>query len=145
MIPQKQAFLHRPDEDTYGDCDRTCYAMILNWKRDDVPNWNHGNPNTETFYARRERWLDSIGLCSIRVPYSKNNTLEQVLGAQKIVNPNIYYILGGLSKNNTNHSVVCYNDQIVGDPAIDNSGIIGPMDNGYWEVEYIAHRIIKGL
>jgi hypothetical protein len=42
-----------------------------------------------------------------------------------------------MSKNGCSHVVIAKGDQIVHDPAIDNSGIIGPNDDGFYHVGFL--------
>lgn len=55
-------------------------------------------------------------------------------------NTGAYYMLSGLSANGANHIVICRNDEIMHDPAIDDSGIVGPMDNGYYYVSFLSYE-----
>lgn len=63
----------------------------------------------------------------------------------------IIYLLGGESRNDCGHTVVCQDDRIVWDPSIDKSGIVGPSPikfkdgsgmTGY-HVTFIGHAVCR--
>jgi hypothetical protein len=132
MKPLKQRNRHKPKEGIYGDCHRAAIASILELPLDGVPNFGEGLPDNKEFQRREREWLLSRGLVPISVPYRAD--LEYVLKATKVQNPGVYYLLGGQSRTGVGHTVVCFEDEIVFDPSIDDSGIIGPFeDDGlYW-------------
>lgn len=145
MIPRKQLFRHKPDKGIYGDCHRACVASILNLPCEAVPNFCAPLPGEEWVSGRwreREReWLLAHGYCPITMTYSPDATLEQVLEGSTYYNQDIYWILGGTSRNGTGHSVVAYNGEIVHDPSLDDSGIIGPMEDGHYWATFIGSAI----
>lgn len=136
---QKQAYLHRPDEGTFGDCHRTCIASLLGVDRDSVPNWGVHYDNHDAFQAACDSYLADHGLRRIIFPvHTENGYPDEILAWMKAANPGVYYLLTGTSKNGTNHVVIAKDDVIVWDPAIDDAGIVaGCNDNGtptnwYW-------------
>lgn len=137
MLKNKQLLKHNPESGEFGDCYRTCIACLLNLQPQKVPHFaemfeHHG---LETLFDRM--WLrETMKMDMINVPY--NCSLEQLYGMQKHLNNGVYYILGGTSKNNTGHSVICVDDRIEWDPAQDDSGIIGPMSDGMYWVTYLV-------
>lgn len=133
MIKQKQANLHKPEEGIYGDCYRTAIACLLDLDRDDVPNWaEESKMDKDIFWALQNKWLAEQRLAMFSVGFN----FESLKAFQEYMQeyyPTLYYILDGTSKNGTNHSVIGLGGSIHWDPAIDNSGIIGPMDDGnFW-------------
>ena len=48
-----------------------------------------------------------------------------------------------LQPDRRNHTVICQGDRIVWDPSLTDAGIVGPMDNNYWFVEWLA-RVVSG-
>ena len=64
--------------------------------------------------------------------------LAGVLQHMAVLNPGIHYLLSGSRRNGTNHVVVACGGEIVHDPALDDSGIVGPMDNGFFYVEILV-------
>lgn len=138
MIQQKQKFKHEPEIGHYGDCDRTSLACILEIPRDNVPNWAEKYwGDCSTWAAERKAWLKSIGY-ALASMYYKDCSLDELLNYVGHFNSDVYWLLTGCSKNGTNHVVICLGDKIVWDPAIDNSGIVGPTDEGFFYVEFIV-------
>ena len=68
-------------------------------------------------------------------------TAENIFDYMNDFNGGIYYILTGKSKNGTNHCVICKNGGIVWDPAIDDSGIVGPTTDGHYSIEFLVDDI----
>lgn len=140
--PQKQAFRHDPDAGVFGDCDRTAWAALLGIERDQLANWATVDPRTETnndFSRRRLAVLASIGVVPINVAFAGETPLADVLATMAASNAGVPFILGGTSRNGTGHSVVALDGDIVCDPALDESGIVGPMDDGMWWVTFAGH------
>lgn len=140
MTPQKQKNRHKPEEGLIGDCHRTCYACLLDMDRDSVPNFGEvgfdiskeGGGNRREFSAACKAWLTSQGYAEFMVGFGA--TLQEVQDFMRECNPGQYYILGGLSSTGVNHSVIGCDDQIVWDPSLNDSGIVGPCepDGLYW-------------
>lgn len=139
MRIQKQAFRHRPEEGLIGDCHRTCLAMMLDLDRDEVPNFaamgfdiSDPDGNSKIFKDEVKGWLADRGLAQVDFVFQCE--LPDLLNYMAQINPGVYYILGGESKTGVNHSVVCLDDQILADPSLDDSGIVGPCqpDGFYW-------------
>lgn len=131
MIYQKQKFLHDPDNGVYGDCHRTAIACILDLPRDDVPHFAEMSwDDADEFHRLVNEWLLNRGLRAVRIPYDCE--LKDVLNMMEIVNPNIHYLLGGMSRNKVPHSVVCQGGGIIWDPSLDASGIVGSIQDCYW-------------
>lgn len=142
MKPQKQAFLHKPEIQQYGDCMRTCMAVMFDLDRDDVPHFLSEGLESDRFKQRIDEWLEMMGYHEVNLVFTQ--TLESVLDWMKNLNPNVYYLLAGQSKNKVNHVVVACNDKIVCDTSIDNSGIVGPTTEGYyWLTFFVEKRFIK--
>lgn len=129
---QKQQFLHKPDEGQYGDCHRTAIAMVLGLNRDEVPHFLHDGQDCE-FRSREDAFFRSKNLATIHVPIGGTDvTPEFVLECLSVWAHSAPCILAGMSRTGTNHSVVVYRGQMF-DPSINDSGIIGPCDDGfYW-------------
>lgn len=138
MKPQKQLNRHRPAEGVYGDCHRTALAIVLNMDAKDVPHFMDGTPgtgNAEDAHDRIEAWLNARGICTINVLFPGEVPRDEVLQTVSLTNHRSVpvFILGGMSKNGVNHSVVCCDGKIACDPSQDDSGIVGPCDDGfYW-------------
>jgi hypothetical protein len=136
MKPIKQRYRHQPGKGIYGDCHRAAIASILELPLDDVPHFGDGGPDADEFERRTQAWLRTRGIVGIQVPYSGD--LGHMFRCIKALNPGVYYLLGGESRTGVNHTVVCLNDEIVHDPSLNESGIIGPCDDGYYWVTYFG-------
>jgi hypothetical protein len=142
MTPHKQLNQHKPDEGIIGDCWRTSIACLLNLHPSEVPhfcdknNWNNFNSSLDV----AKEWLKSKGYGYWEFAFK--STLENILNSVQANAPDTYYILAGNSSNNIGHSVICLNDKIIHDPSIDNSGIIGPMDDGYYWIAVLIPGIL---
>lgn len=142
MIFNKQLNRHDPDNKISGDCYRTAIACVLNKKPEEVPHVfdfdeDGGWPSGADGNKAMDEYLKTLGLCLIRVPYT-GGELEVILDSQSTLNPSSEFVLSGESKNGVNHCVVAARGKIIWDPSIDNSGIVGPCDDGYWWLEFIG-------
>lgn len=139
MIKQKQLFRHNPDAGTFGDCHRTVLACLLDLPHDQVPHFAERHfLDIEAWNAAEKAFLASHGLASITAWYQGDTPLQQVLDGVGLYNQEIYYILGGTSRGGTNHSVIGLGNKIEWDPSLDDTGIIGPMDNGCYGITYLV-------
>lgn len=132
MIYRKQLFRHRPNIGEVGDCHRTAIACMLDLEPSLVPHFGLAFwEQPEKFHAAFEEWLSGRGYRTVTVAYSC--TLEEVLQAQGHFQADVRYLLGGRSRNGTNHTVVGRGGRVEWDPSIDDSGIVGPcLDGHYW-------------
>jgi len=62
---------------------------------------------------------------TVFIPYDNSWTPEEIIRNFGEQNPDLYYILMGLSKNDNSHVVVCRNTGIIHDPSHDEMGIAG--------------------
>jgi len=139
MTPHKQLFRHDPDNNIYGDCWRTCIACLLNVEPDTIPHfYNKDCQDPQQAQHEMNRFLEaSYGVKEISIPFD-GASLDAVQSNFKERNDNLYYMLTGTSANGTNHCVICYNGEIIHDPALDNSGIVGPCDDGFYWISFLA-------
>lgn len=139
MTPHKQRYLHKPEENIYGDCCRTSVACLLDIHPEEVPHWGHPDVcDSKKWNEFREEWL-RLNYCTsmVAIPLLLE-TKEEALHFMKQLNPDIYYLLSGKSKTGVNHVVICLNDKIVHDPSINESGIIGPCNDGFFWVSLLV-------
>jgi hypothetical protein len=136
MIFQKQAFRHRPDEGVFGDCHRTAIACMLNLPRDKVPNFGEHWGDPEGFEEAVRAFLRERELAAVNVVFAA--PLADVLQTMGAVNPAAYYLLGGTSTTGVGHTVVGHGGRIVLDPSLDDAGIVGPMDDGYFWITFLV-------
>ena len=126
----KQLFRHDPANGVWGDCHRTAIACLLDLEPSDVPHFMEGDPTAEEFDRRVAIFLLDRGY--VQANFWFEGSLESVIDVMTKNGGGVYYLLGGTSRNGTAHTVVCGPGGIAHDPAQDNSGIVGPLDNGYY-------------
>lgn len=142
MIKNKQLFKHDPDNNIFGDCHRTAIACLLNKQPEEVPHITAKEwADSYLFNKHFDEYLETQGLFRIDSVY--DCSLEDVLDHMEILNPSAYFLLGGSSANRVNHTVICRGGEIVWDPSIDNSGIVGPCDDGYFWITHLAPLMMK--
>lgn len=142
MRIQKQRYRHKPADGIYGDCHRTCIAMLMNLDRDEVPHFAHGD--LPDWRDREREFLAEHGFATFVVGFGC--TLLEVQEYMLKVNPGIFYILSGNSRTGVGHSVVAINDTIIADPSLDDAGIVGPMeDNLYWIQTLVPGIVVNRL
>jgi len=138
----KQRFLHNPPL-TYGDCQRTCFACLLDMEPEDIPNFGENYYNVEAWEKQISEWLKTMNLTKIRIFF--HGPLQNVLTSMKSCNPGHYYLLGGVSARGTNHVVIGLDDAIIHDTAIFgddlSQSIVGPYpDTDLYDIEFLVHR-----
>jgi hypothetical protein len=142
MTPQLQRYRFGNEEGVFGDCHRTCIAMILDMDRDDVPHFMDGvHPHDQEAQFEAEqaekRWLAERGLAPVYIPFDGKLPLQQLLDQFSGAAHNVAVILGCTSGNGVSHSVVVYAGQVFNP----NEGVItGPMKDGFWWITIYAHR-----
>lgn len=137
MIPQKQLNRHCPENGVFGDCHRTAIACLLDMRPEEVPNWSEKHWQDVDAWMRAEKeFLASKGLSSVTFAY--NSDLESLLAAMGITNPSAFYMITGKSRNGTHHVVIAKGSEIVWDPAQDDSGIVGPCEDGLYWLDFLV-------
>ena len=140
MKPQKQRYMHDPANGIFGDCYRTCLAVLLDLDRDDVPHFvNNMEPDAwkESIQPRYDTWLlEHAGLVEIAIPYDCD--ADGVLALQQVLNPTVYYMLAGRSRTGCNHVVICKGDKIVCDTSLNEAGIVGRCEDGYHWISFLV-------
>ncbi len=137
MIKRKQLFRHRPDEGIIGDCHRTAIACLLDLEPEAVPHYGEQYfDDPVLFNAAFEGWLKRVGYRTVVVPY--DCALDQLMASVGQQNGGAYYLLGGMSRTGVNHTVICCGNEIAHDPSIDDAGIVGPCDDGYYWVTFLV-------
>lgn len=137
MTPLKQRNRHEPEKGIYGDCHRAALASVLEMSLDDVPHFCDPTHFPKDWVKHERDWLRDHGFTPITAMFQGD--LETVLYTIAHLNPDTYCILGGTSRNGCGHSVIAYNGEIVHDPSLDDSGIVGPMKDGYYWVTFFGH------
>lgn len=147
MKPQKQINIHWPEVGMFGDCHRTAIAIMLDMDAKDVPHFMDGTIGKGAApgaHEAAEVWLRERGFTQICIAFPGECDIASILSAvSKNSAPGLPYIFGGESKTGVNHSVIACDGEIVCDPSLTESGIIGPMDDGfYWVTFFGAASII---
>lgn len=134
MKPQLQRY--QSGFGNYGDCHRTCVAMILNMDRDDVPHFMEdlrpGLPATDpasiACEQREAEWLAERGLATTSIPFLPETTLDTILWQLRHTARGA--VLLGCGTDAGDHSVVIYEGEIHNPHP--NLPITGPMLDGHW-------------
>ncbi len=139
MTPFKQLYKHDPDKGIWGDCHRTAIGCLLDIPPEQLPHFwqDKDDKPVSTVMQDINVYLYNIGyyLASFSV---QSRSTEDILVWMKEMNPNLYYLLTGMSKNQVGHTVICCNDAIIHDPSLDDSGIIGPVDEDTFIIELLV-------
>lgn len=115
MTPQKQLVKHNPPE-SYGDCMRACYAILLDKKVEEVPHFLERGIITEGLNEKQiKSWLYKQGYYQATFLFACE--VSQLLDNMEYYNPNVFYILGCASVT-ADHSVVCKGGNVVCDPGL---------------------------
>lgn len=128
MTPHKQLITHAPEQGQFGDCFRTCIAVVLDLEPAQVPHFYE----TGTFDGDGVRsFLLGKGLAEFEFSMDAGMELEKALEIAGSFGPGVPMILTGRSRIDVNHCVVVLDGKIVCDPS--GNGIVGPTpENGYW-------------
>lgn len=126
----KQRFLHEPHNGTFGDCDRTAMACLLNMNPDDVPHWGVHYDDLAAFTNMKEQWLATLGLFEQAFAFDCDR--DALSGYLKNAFKDVYVLLTGKSRTGCHHVVVTLNGEIIHDPSLTDAGIVGPCEGGLW-------------
>lgn len=138
---QKQRFMHKPEEGIYGDCFRTCLAILLSVDAEAVPHFMGKGEFDALAY---DNWLEEHNLHLIRIVFPGTESIESVMMSANIFGIGLPYILSGWSRTPSNHCVVCQGIEIVCDPSLTDAGIVGPMQNDgkeEWWIEWLVRPL----
>lgn len=141
MKKHKNIVPHNPDAGTYGDCHRACFCTILGLEPEDVPHFFGDGPavDAEVPWQRMTAFLAGRSLVQAHFIFpSEACDVQQILYSTGQMSPGVPMILGGKSNSGVGHSVVIMDGEIYNDPT--GSGIIGPMDDGYYWVTIFSPK-----
>lgn len=150
MRPQLQRYRDRFDGH-FGDCHRTCIAMLLNMDRDDVPHFMEDCPPGEgaespaSIAAQQAEfdWLEQHGIAPVYIPFMPDMSLDVLTEQMGRFARNAPVILGCSVGGVVNHSVVLYEGKIH-DPLLrdgDEPPAYQPAIEGYWWITvYSVHN-----
>ena len=135
----QQLITHDPTQGRYGDCWRTCIAMILDYESPiDVPHFAEMSLSGEQIDVLTNEWLSEKGFALASIVFRED---EHPWDWMKIMNPHVPMILLGQSGiGEINHCVVCLGGEVWHDP--NGSGVVGPcIDDGdgrFWWIYMIS-------
>lgn len=145
MRRYKQLYKHDPERGIYGDCYRTCLAMILGIDPEIIPHFMHPD---EKLYGmdNAKLWLkENFKLGVNTVAYPGSLLLGDILSTIEKLSPNIPAMLLGRSPR-ANHAIVLKGGKIYFDPSQQvpegkETCIIGPGDSDtgqFWWIETLV-------
>lgn len=141
MTPLKQRNRHRPEDGVWGDCHRACVASMLDLPLDAVPHFGDGGCDNVEFDRRVREYLASQRIAPVTTIFSGSESpLADVLDCVGHLNPGMHYIIGGKSRAGCGHSVIGFDRKIVFDPSLDENGIVGPMDDGFYWITFLGRH-----
>lgn len=138
----KMLLKHDPENGVWGDCHRTAIAALLDLHPSEVPHFYEQGPVKPSADVEDDinRWLgNNYGLRQVHIGFPGETPLADVLGTMEAFNPGFMFLLGGTSSRGCGHSVLCRFGKIHFDPSTDDTGIVGPMEDGLWWVTFLAH------
>lgn len=140
MTPYKQKVRHDPPNNQWGDCHRTAIACLLDIEPEEVPHvYENGLIYENVAVSIMNAFLsERFGLTQLSIPYPGELDLNDILQSIDRVNNGQIFILGGTSRLGVGHSVIAGRGKILHDPSPADSGIVGPMDDGYWWLTFLA-------
>lgn len=136
MKELKQFYFHRPERGEIGDCWRTCIACLLNADSPaSVPHYlwdmfSLDDDNWQHVLAKQNEWLSSKGLRFVEYPVTAGS-LEGLRAYLAHYYKDMYVMVGCNSKHG-GHEVIMKNGDYMWDPSKDDSGCVGPMNDGYY-------------
>lgn len=141
MTPHKQTIKHDPKNGEYGDCYRTCFAMIFDLDPQDVPHFVNGKLTNAEVSENLKAWLDPQGYNTFSLFFPSSVTLDQIVETMTIYNKDTPVMISGQSpRGEWNHVVICHNG-VIHDPAISESVVplAGPcLPDGNWWIEVVT-------
>jgi len=132
----KQLFRHRPDEGVWGDCHRTCVANLIGVLPEEVPH-THEDVPVEQWQAMIDGYLATKGLRQITIWWPKDSSY--ILETHQRLNPEIFYILSGLTAKGQAHSVLCFGGATIHNPSLDeDNDLVSPCQDDNYRTHYIV-------
>ena len=127
----KQLNRHDPDGGVFGDCYRTCIAILCGLHPGEVPNFGTGGTATQADADREAAtWLADRGMGLITHTVTGTiGGLPDIMRGMTCQTPGVHYILSGQSRTGVNHSVIACDAKIVWDPSLTDAAIVGPMSD----------------
>lgn len=146
MQKHDQLIENYPGDGQFGDCYRTAIACVLEMPPEEVPHFYNGDHSTldlDECWIEITGWLNEMGYNIIPVTYDGEYSLDQILSHGARTANGMHWFLSG-SSGSSGHVVVCKDNEIIHDPSKksrSSGGLIGPCNNGFWEVEILVKNI----
>lgn len=146
MMEIYQSLKHDPKNGVWGNCHSACLASLLELTEEEVPHFYHNSQPAGTKSGDQCRdevneWLAQRNLYEAVFNYT--SPLEEVQNYMEVMNPGVYYILGGMSTNNSGHSIICRDGKVVHNPS--TADIIAPFPNEWGGPAYYCVSILIPL
>lgn len=151
MRKLQQLIVHDPSKGKYGDCFRTCVAMILGKPcPSEVPHFYKRalKTNDQVFQVDREikNFLNGYGLRRIVINMDGSMSFSQLMEHSKAAFGDLYFLLtlrryvGG-----PNHCVVCQNGKVFADPQYEIQEDYEPCELNLEEISWFIELIVRPL
>jgi hypothetical protein len=138
MTPVHCITKHDPPN-SYGDCVRACIASLFDLPCAEVPHFFEDGPIADIADARLREWLAARGYAPFYSHFDGSISRADLLDMMRESNPGIHYLLfGSTSDGDSNHVVICKDNEVVHDPAWVVSGLSHPGSNGFWSIMVVA-------
>lgn len=139
MKPISQQFDHDLAAGIFGDCERACYASILDKTLEEVPHFlSDGNFDGVVFTRKVRNFLSEFGLYSFNLAFQGD--LQDVLNMMGMLNPGVHYLVG-VGSPKADHCVVAKDNKIVHDPAGYEPSKLTKMSDGYVWITIIGKKL----
>lgn len=140
MTPQTQLISHNPPA-KWGDCWRTCIAMILDLPAEEVPHFLDDGGTNEDGLKRAREWLQNRGLDIVYFEMPADSLKEHI----DFMFGGAHYIMSGMSNNYKEacHCVVAKGHfQMVWDPSLlrDGNPPKPHKETNTYSIEFIVKR-----
>ncbi len=143
MTPLKQSNRHDPENGIFGDCYRTCFAMIFDMNPEDLPHFVVLGMDREGTDKEVKGWLRERGFDLFTLFFPGEHSLDAVAQTMDVYNPTVPVIISGKSPGGEwNHSTVYHAGQFF-DPGHSNANppLDGPcLPDGNWWIEIVTKR-----
>ena len=137
----KQLIKHDPKNDLWGDCYRTCIAMIMSLDPETVPHFY----DLSNGLSDAREWLGGWGYGIAHVNYPPDMEFSDLLHHSGKLSPGCPFIITGMGPRGNNHCVVVIDGEVFCDPfsgEADQEPFTGPAVSAdretFWWTESIA-------
>ncbi|MEM9579072.1 MAG: hypothetical protein AAF891_00175 [Pseudomonadota bacterium] len=144
LMRRKQLITHDPENGKWGDCYRTCIAMLMGLDPAEVPHFCDGSPENASGIEGVRDWLRPQGLSVFQSVYGADITFRQLMGTLEHFSPGVPVIITGMGTRGVNHCVVAIGNQVFCDPCNGKpvkKPFTGPAESegeAWWWIEAIA-------